>query len=56
MPISTTYCIIGSISGVGMVKGLKTVKIELIKKILLNWVLAPSLAFLICFAVMSILK
>ena len=32
MPISTTYCIIGGISGVGMVKGMKTVRIALIKK------------------------
>jgi phosphate/sulfate permease len=52
MPISTTYCIIGGISGVGMSKGMETVKIELIKKILANWVLAPSLAFLISFTIM----
>jgi len=49
MPISTTYCIIGGISGVGMVKGMKTVRINLIKKMIVNWILAPSLAFFICF-------
>ncbi|MEW6215177.1 MAG: inorganic phosphate transporter [Nitrospirota bacterium] len=32
MPISTTYCIIGGISGVGMLKGMKTVRIGLVKK------------------------
>ena len=53
MPISTTYCIIGGISGVGMSKGMKTVKIELIKKIIANWFLAPSLAFIISFAIMK---
>ena len=53
MPISTTYCIIGGISGVGMSKGMKTVRIELIKKILANWILAPSLAFLISFVIMK---
>ena len=53
MPISTTYCIIGGISGVGMSKGMKTVKIDLIKKIMANWVLAPSLAFLISFLIMK---
>lgn len=52
MPISTTYCIIGGISGVGMSKGMKTVKIELIKKIIANWIIAPSLAFLISFVIM----
>lgn len=56
MPISTTYCIIGGISGVGMVKGMKTVRIELVKKIIINWFLAPSLAFLICFAVTKVLR
>ena len=53
MPISTTYCIIGGISGVGMSKGMKTVKLDLIKKIMANWVLAPSLAFLISFLIMK---
>jgi phosphate/sulfate permease len=52
MPISTTYCIIGAISGVGMSKGMKTVKLDLIKKILANWVIAPSLAFLVSFIIM----
>lgn len=56
MPISTTYCIIGGISGVGMSKGMKTVRIELIKKILANWVLAPSLAFLISFIIMKVIS
>ncbi len=56
MPISTTYCIIAGISGVGMLKGMKTVRIELIKKIIANWVLAPSIAFLICFVIMKVLK
>lgn len=54
MPISTTYCIIGGISGVGMSKGMKTIKMDLIKKIIANWFLAPSLAFLISYALMKI--
>jgi PiT family inorganic phosphate transporter len=56
MPISTTYCIIGGISGVGMVKGMKTVRIDLIKKMALNWVLAPSIAFLSCFILIRIVR
>jgi phosphate/sulfate permease len=56
MPVSTTYCIIGGISGVGMVKGMKTIRIELIKKMIFNWVFAPTLAFLLCFAVIGILE
>lgn len=49
MPISTTYCIVGAISGVGLTKGLKTVKLTLIKKIALNWFLAPLSGFAISY-------
>ncbi|MEW6053155.1 MAG: inorganic phosphate transporter [Nitrospirota bacterium] len=53
MPVSTTYCIIGAISGVGMSKGMETVKFGLIRKIMANWVIAPSLAFLISFLILK---
>jgi phosphate/sulfate permease len=56
MPISTTYCIIGSISGVGMSKGMETVKFGLIRKIMANWVIAPSLAFLLSFLIMRMVS
>jgi phosphate/sulfate permease len=56
MPISTTYCIIGGISGVGMVKGMKTVRMDLIKKMIINWALAPSIAFVSCFMLMRIVR
>lgn len=49
MPISTTYCIVGAISGVGLTKGLQIVKLGLIKKIALNWFLAPFLGFIISY-------
>jgi PiT family inorganic phosphate transporter len=55
MPISTTYCIIGGISGVGMSKGMTTIRMDLIRKIVANWFLAPALAFLISYAIMKIL-
>jgi phosphate/sulfate permease len=56
MPISTTYCIIGGISGVGMVKGMKTVRIDLIRKMVINWAIAPSISFVICFMLMKIVS
>jgi len=56
MPISTTYCIIGGISGVGMVKGMKTVRTDLIKRMIFNWALAPSVAFLSCYTLIRILR
>ena len=54
MPISTTYCIIGAISGVGLVKGMGTVRKELLMKIVRNWILGPSLGFGICFFLMHL--
>ncbi len=45
MPISTTYCIIGGIVGVGLTKGLSTVSFPLVKKIIFNFLLAPFLGF-----------
>jgi len=55
MPISTTYCMIGAITGVGMSKGLKTVKFDLIKKIAINWGLSLSLAFFLSFVITKII-
>jgi len=54
MPISTTYCMIGAITGVGMTKGLKTVKFELIKKIILNWGISLFLTFSLSFLITKI--
>ncbi len=49
MPVSTTYCIIGGVFGVGMLKGMKTVRLDLLQKMLLSWVLTPLSAFSLCF-------
>ncbi len=51
MPISTTYCIIGAISGVGLVKGMGTVNLSFIKKTLLNFFLAPVSACIISYVI-----
>jgi len=45
MPVSTTYSLVGGISALGFFKGVRTVKINKIREILLNWISAPLLAF-----------
>lgn len=55
MPISTTYCIIGGISGVGLTKGMNTVKFGLLKKIATNFVVTPSLAFLLGYLALKLI-
>jgi PiT family inorganic phosphate transporter len=49
MPVSTTYCIIGAITGVGILKGMGTVRFHLLKRILLAWILAPLVSFALGF-------
>ncbi len=51
MPVSTTYCIIGGIIGVGMLKGVKTIKFSLLKKIVFSWIATPLFTFTICYIV-----
>jgi len=55
MPISTTYCIIGRITGVGLTKGIKTVKLSILRKIALNFITAPSIAFIISYIVLKLI-
>ncbi|MDI1471220.1 MAG: inorganic phosphate transporter [Thermodesulfovibrio sp.] len=55
MPISTTYCIIGGITGVGLTKGIKTVKLSLLRKIALNFITTPSIAFVISYIVLKLI-
>lgn len=55
MPVSTTYCIIGGIIGVGMLKGVGTIRFHLLKKIMLSWVATPLLTFGICCVIAKIL-
>lgn len=53
MPVSTTYCIIGGISGAGITKGIKTVKLRLLKKVAMNFAIIPFTAFLISYGVIK---
>lgn len=55
MPVSTTYSIIGGIIGVGLNKGVRTVKMTLILKIALNFIISPSLAFIISYLLLRLL-
>ncbi len=47
LPVSTTYAIVGGIVGVGLTKGIKTIKFKILKKVILWWIFAPIFAFLL---------
>jgi inorganic phosphate transporter, PiT family len=39
LPISTTHCIVGAVLGVGMARGMKALNLNMIKEIVLSWVI-----------------
>ncbi|MEM2086836.1 MAG: inorganic phosphate transporter [Archaeoglobaceae archaeon] len=47
MPVSATYSLVGGITAVGLLKGVRTVKFRVLKRIALNWAFAPILAFIL---------
>jgi PiT family inorganic phosphate transporter len=49
MPVSTTYCTVGAVSGVGLYKSVIGVKFAFLRRIVLSWVLTPAAAFTISF-------
>jgi len=56
MPVSTTYCIIGAITGVGVLKWMGTVRVHLLKKILLAWILAPLVSFALGYLIIRTIR
>ncbi|AGK61051.1 Phosphate/sulfate permease [Archaeoglobus sulfaticallidus PM70-1] len=55
MPISTTYCIIGGVTGVGILKSTKTIRSPFLKKIFLSWVITPLTAMILGYSISSLL-
>jgi len=55
MPVSTTYSLVGGITAVGLLKGVRTVKVKTLRDIALNWISAPVLAFALSFIASKIL-
>lgn len=54
MPVSSTHMIVGSITGVGSAKGVKEVRWETFKKLILAWVLTLPGAGLVSFVVYNL--
>uniref|UniRef100_A0A7C3MDN7 Inorganic phosphate transporter n=1 Tax=Archaeoglobus fulgidus TaxID=2234 RepID=A0A7C3MDN7_ARCFL len=54
MPISTTYCMIGGIASVGFAKSVRAVRIETLKRVILNFVTVPIIAFTATFSVSTL--
>ena len=49
MPVSTTSALIGAISGVGLSKGTRAIKLSLVKRIVMNWIITFFLSMTIAY-------
>jgi len=48
LPISTTHCIVGSVLGVGLAKGLSALNLRTVREIVLSWVITIPSAAIAC--------
>ncbi len=56
VPVSSTQVIVGAIVGIGLAKGGKNIRYNILGKITLAWVTAPVLAFMISFGMLFIMQ
>lgn len=55
-PISTTHCIVGSVLGVGMAKGIMAINIKVLKEIVMSWVITIPASALCSIFIYFVLK
>jgi inorganic phosphate transporter, PiT family len=58
MPISTTHCLVGSVLGVGLARGIRALNLRTIKEIVLSWIItlpASALMSIICYYLLKAL-
>jgi len=56
VPVSSTQVIVGAVVGIGLAKGGKNIRYNILGRISLAWVTAPVLAFLISFTMLFIMQ
>ncbi len=56
VPVSSTQVIVGAVVGIGLAKGGKNIRYNILGKISLAWVAAPVIAFMISFVALYIIQ
>ncbi len=56
VPVSTSQAVVGAVLGIGLVKGIRTVNRKTLRSILLAWVSTPTVAFLMAWIAILILR
>ncbi|SRR5581483_1907322 len=56
MPVSTTHCLVGAILGVGMARGMRALNLNMIRDIVLSWIITLPASAAMCIAIFYILR
>ena len=56
MPISTSHTVVGAVIGVGLAKGLEAVDLNVIRRIIISWILTLPIAAGTCITIFLILR
>jgi phosphate/sulfate permease len=56
MPVSTTHCLVGAVLGVGMARGIRALNLNMIKEIILSWVITLPASAAISILIFYILR
>lgn len=56
MPISTTHCLVGAVLGVGLARGIRAINLNILKEIVLSWIITLPTSALMSIIFFYILK
>jgi len=55
IPVSTSHSIVGAVVGVGMVKGLRVINLQIMREIVVCWLVTPGVAGLMSFLLLKLI-
>lgn len=56
LPISTTHCIVGSVLGVGLARGLSALNLRTLKEIVLSWIITIPASAIACIVIFYLVR
>ncbi|MEA3476449.1 MAG: inorganic phosphate transporter [Candidatus Cloacimonadota bacterium] len=56
VPVSTSQAIVGAVLGIGILKGIRTIRKKTLRNILLGWIATPVIAAIVSFGIFKIIK
>ena len=56
LPISTTHCLVGAVLGVGLAKGMRALNLNMLKEIVLSWIITIPASALMSIGIFYVIK